>query len=61
MRMKPLLTLGTNPARRMPTKLARGNPRCMDQFRKLYVDNIHRRNGQYQVSPCILAEAGEFD
>ena len=45
----------------MPTKLAQGNPRCKGQFHKLYVDNNHRRNGQYQASPYIHAEAGEFD
>lgn len=61
MRMRSLLTLGTNPAWCMPTKLAQGNLRCKDQFHKLYVDNTHCHNGQYQVYPYIPAEAGEFD
>jgi len=59
--MRLLLTLGTNPARRMPTKLAQGNPRCKDQFHKLYVDNIHHHNGQYQAFPYIPTAAGGFD
>ena len=59
--MRSLLTLGTNPARRMPTKLAQGNLQCKDQFHKSYVDNIHHHNGQYQASPYIPEEAGEFD
>jgi hypothetical protein len=60
-RMRSLLTLGTNPAQRKPTKLAQGNPQCWDQFHKLYVNNIHCRNGQHPASPYIPAEAGEFD
>ena len=60
--MRSCLTWGTNPARRRPTKLAQGNPRCKDQFHKLCVDNIHHHNGlEYQASPYIPAEAGEFD
>ena len=59
--MRTSLTLGTNPARCMPTKLAPGNPQCKDQFHKLYIDNIHHRTRQYQVSPYIPVEAGEFD
>lgn len=59
--MRTLLTLGTNPARRKLTKPAPGNLRYKVQFHILYVDKIHRHNGQYRESPYIPAEVGECD